>query len=191
MAAGESSTVATFGVTVHCVRMALKCSAFLQRAKVLFPARGPVFSSPVWAPHNWGLCSLWSFSLLSVFAGRLQQRCCVWDDMNSSGFTGPCYHGVAVLLRPSVVWWLEVFVLTLCLIQQCFFLGFLHQKMLSRKRRSFLLWGRGSAALWNCWTVAALSGLPRVKRWFCVVIINLSTTLWVYTVLDGTRHDPQ
>lgn len=64
---GESSTVATFGVTVHCVRMALKCSAFLQRSKVLFPARGPVFSSPAWAPHNWDLCSLWSFSPFSIF----------------------------------------------------------------------------------------------------------------------------
>lgn len=68
MAAGESSRVAPFGVTVHCVRMALECSAFLQCSKVLFPAHGPVFSSPVWAPHNWGLCSLWSFSLFSIFS---------------------------------------------------------------------------------------------------------------------------
>lgn len=65
--AGESSTVATFGVTAHCARMALKCSAFLHLSKVLFPARGPVFSSPVLAPHNCSLCSLWSFSQWSIF----------------------------------------------------------------------------------------------------------------------------
>lgn len=29
-----------------------------------------------------------------------------------------CYHRIVVLLRPSVVWWLEVVALTLCLIYQ-------------------------------------------------------------------------
>lgn len=40
------------GVTVCCVLMVLKCSAFLPRSKVLFPAHVPVFSSPVRGPHN-------------------------------------------------------------------------------------------------------------------------------------------
>lgn len=39
-------------VTLCCVLMVPGCSAFLQRSKVLFPAHGPVFSSPVSAPHN-------------------------------------------------------------------------------------------------------------------------------------------
>lgn len=71
------------GVTVCCASMALECSEFLQRSKVLFPAHGPVFSSPVRAPHNWGLCSLWSSAPRSVYAGREESCCRVWDDMNS------------------------------------------------------------------------------------------------------------
>lgn len=86
MEAGERSAVvaARFGSdSVLCVSMVLECSTFLQRSKVLFPAHGPVFSSPVWAPHNWGLCSLWSSVLCSIHA--VQVQCCsrVWDDMNS------------------------------------------------------------------------------------------------------------
>ncbi len=73
------------GVTVCCVSMVFECSAFLQRSKVLFPAHGPVFSSPVGAPHNWGLCSLWSSVLCSIYARRVQCCCRVWDDMNSFG----------------------------------------------------------------------------------------------------------
>lgn len=73
------------GVTVRCVLMALERSAFLQRSKVLFPAHGPVFSSPVRASHNWGLCSLWLSVLLlsSIYARRVQCCCRVWDDVNS------------------------------------------------------------------------------------------------------------
>lgn len=71
------------GVTVCCVSMVLECSAFLQRSKVLFPTHGPVFSSPVGAPHNWGLCSLWSSVLRSIYARRVQCCCRVWEDMNS------------------------------------------------------------------------------------------------------------
>lgn len=65
--------------------MVLECSAFLQRSKVLFPTHGPVFSSPVRAAHNWGLCSLWLRSVLlcSIHAQGVKGCCRVFDDMNS------------------------------------------------------------------------------------------------------------
>lgn len=76
MKAGESLAVAALRLgsdSVLC--MVLECSAFLQHSKVLFPAHGPVFSSPVRAPHNWGLCSLWSSELRSIYARQAQCRC--------------------------------------------------------------------------------------------------------------------
>lgn len=69
----------SLGVTVCCVSMALKWLTFLQCSKVLFPAHGPVFSSPVRAPHNWGLCSLWSSELCSIYARHEHCCCCMWD----------------------------------------------------------------------------------------------------------------
>lgn len=76
MKAGESLAVAALRLgsdSVLC--MVLECSAFLQHSKVLFPAHGPVFSSPVRAPHNWGLCSLWLSELRSIYARQAQCRC--------------------------------------------------------------------------------------------------------------------
>lgn len=63
--------------------MVLECSTFLQRCKVLFPAHGPVFRSPVQELHNWGLCLLWSSLLSSIDARQVHYCSHVWDDMNS------------------------------------------------------------------------------------------------------------
>lgn len=249
MAAGESSRVAPFGVTVHCVWMALECSAFLQCSKVLFPARGPVFSSPVWAPHNWGLCSLWSFSLFSIFSqsGCSCATVCgmTWIHLASQG-PALSFGKVALELYMLQLWkyhWLRprcsvqtMFHKYPChkswtVTEQTFICGGISEGVLENEaiviscvESKVLLswnccfvaafccrvaWGRrvdalfdsaevsfaaehidvldllavrqrfcrGSAAWWNCSTVAALPGLPQAKRLFCDVIINLSTTL--------------